>query len=292
MKDIANFPTYDDFFNPLLKALRNLGGSGNIKEINEEIIHLMDLPDEITSVTHGDGTYSTEVEYRIAWARTYLKRYGLLENSRRGVWALVTEKSDVKTVDAVEVKSFVRELDKLSRKDAKGKSKNKKNSEMDETPDVTEEHDWKDEVISAMQAMTPDAFERLIQRVLREAGCEEVKVTGRSGDNGIDGKGIYSVGGLLSFHLLFQCKRYQGSVGPSEIRDFRGALQGRADKGLFITTGKFTQSAKDEATRDGAPPIDLIDGSDLSEKLKELQLGLKTEMVEKVTVDAGWFERI
>jgi restriction system protein len=109
--------------------------------------------------------------------------------------------------------------------------------------------------------------------MLRESGFVHVEVTGRTGDGGIDGKGIARINGFMSFHVLFQCKRYKGSVTAGEIRDFRGAMVGRADKGLFISTGSFTPAAVKEATRDGAPPIDLVDGDELAEKLKELALG-------------------
>ena len=109
---------------------------------------------------------------------------------------------------------------------------------------------------------------------------------------GIDGRGIARIHGLMSFHVLFQCKRYKGAVSPSEIRDFRGAMVGRADKGLFITTGTFSPGAVKEALRDGAPPIDLIDGSDLAEKVKELSLGVRRETVEVFRVDGGWFESV
>src|SRR5690625_7384032 len=88
----------------------------------------------------------------------------------------------------------------------------------------------------------------------------------------------------ICFHIIFQIKRYKVSVSPSQIRDFRGAMQGRADKGLFITTGTFTREALKEATRDGAPPIDLIDGDQLCDKLKELDLGVKKELVEYVKI--------
>lgn len=114
-------------------------------------------------------------------------------------------------------------------------------------------------------------------------------MTGKSSDGGIDGKGIIKIAGLISFHAMFQCKRFQESVTARHIRDFRGALQGRADKGLFITTGSFTRDAIKKAQRDGAPPIDLIDGEDLAKKLKELELGVKIELVEKVLTDKDWF---
>ena len=135
-----------------------------------------------------------------------------------------------------------------------------------------------------MFKIKPDAFERLAQRLLRESGFLQVEVTGKTGDGGIDGKGIVRVSGLLSFHVIFQCKRYRGSITPSQIRDFRGAMQGRADKGFFITTGTFTRDAIKEATRDGAPPIDLIDGELLCDKLKEFKLGVQTELTETWTL--------
>ncbi len=119
-----------------------------------------------------------------------------------------------------------------------------------------------------------------------------MEVTKRSCDGGIDGKGILKLGGVLSFHVVFQAKRYTGTVGASIIRDFRGAMVGRADKGLVITTGIFSREAIKEAQRDGATPIDLIDGDELTKHLKELGLGVEVEMVEKITIDKGWFENI
>jgi restriction system protein len=156
--------------------------------------------------------------------------------------------------------------------------------------EATEPH-WKDQLLAAMRGIAPDAFERLAQRLLREAGFLKVEVTGRSGDGGIDGIGVLRVN-LLSFQVLFQCKRYQGSVGAGVIRAFRGAMVGRSDKGLVITTGTFTPEAKREATRDGAPAIDLIDGDQLCNLLKQLKLGVRTEMVEKMTVEPEWFDTL
>ncbi|WP_243409403.1 restriction endonuclease [Pontibacter virosus] len=137
--------------------------------------------------------------------------------------------------------------------------------------------------------MSPENFERLCQRVLRELGFLNVEVTQRSNDGGIDGQGLIRLGGVLSFHVVFQAKRYQGSVGSSIVRDFRGAMIGRADKGLILTTGSFTREARREANRDGAPPIDLIDGNEFAEKLKELKLGVEIELIEKVKVKKEWF---
>ena len=136
-------------------------------------------------------------------------------------------------------------------------------------------------------------FERLAQRLLREAGFLTATVTGRSGDGGIDGIGVYRMS-LLSFPVFFQCKRYKGSVGAGAVRDFRGAMAGRGDKGLLITTGTFTSDAKVEATRDGAPPIDLIDGDRLCDLLKDYEVGVRiaARQIEDVTIDHSYFDTV
>jgi restriction system protein len=160
----------------------------------------------------------------------------------------------------------------------------------DEVIDIAEPY-WKDQLLIILKGLSPSVFERLAQRLLREAGFIKVEVTGKSGDGGIDGIGVLRVN-LLSFQVLFQCKRYQGSVGAPAIRDFRGAMVGRSDKGLMITTGTFTPDAKREATRDGAPAIDLIDGDQLCDLLRQLKLGVKTELVEQMSVDNEWFGKL
>lgn len=280
-------PKYHELINPLLQALHDLGGSGSIEEISSKVSEILDLPDTVLSIPHDpDRSSQTEVEYRLAWARTYLKKYGLLDNSERGVWVIVPEKRDISKVDPQNVVKTVREMIRKERE-----AQPPQEDSAEELPVKAES--WRTKLHHILtQEISPDAFERLVKRMLRESGFVQVEVTGRTGDGGIDGKGIVKVGGLLSFHVLFQCKKYQGSVSAGAIRDFRGALIGRADKGLFVTTGTFTRDATREATRDGATPIDLMDGDQLAEKLKELRLGIKREMVESVDVDAEWFRNI
>ena len=187
----------------------------------------------------------------------------------------------IEIYDAVNAEEKERaRLKRLEKKALEKPSTDKKPSSIEvEFEESTQDH-WQSDLLSAVRDMTPDAFERLSQRLLREAGFSKVEVRGKTGDGGIDGVGILRVN-LITFQVYFQCKKYKGSVGAKEIRDFRGALQGRADKGLFITTGTFTSHASDEATRDGAIAIDLIDGENLCELLKKYELGVKTEMVEK-----------
>jgi restriction system protein len=155
-------------------------------------------------------------------------------------------------------------------------------------------HDGPDSKLISQQNGEP--FERLARRLLREADFDSVTVTGQSGDGGSDGHGVYRLG-LMSFPVFVQCKRYRRSVGAGAVRDFRdfrGAMAGRGDKGLLITTGSFTADAKKEATRNGAPPIDLIHGDILCELLKQYDLGVRTatRTVEDVTIDGSFFEEI
>ena len=285
-KDAEQVPSYDKLMIPVLNALISLGGSGTIEEINEKVYELENFSEEILKVSHKEDGSQNEVDYRLAWARTYLKKFGLLENSARGVWNLTDSAIDTGQIDTDEIIRFGR----LTNKNSNKKTQNETSiSEIEK--EVEESLEWKEELLNTILEISPNAFERLTQRLLRESGFVEVEVTGRSGDGGIDGKGIARMSGLLSFHVIFQCKRYKGSVTPSQIRDFRGAMQGRADKGIFITTGNFTRDARKEATRDGAPPLDLIDGELLCEKLKEFSLGVKIKIVEEIEIDKNFFNK-
>jgi restriction system protein len=274
-------PTFDKLINPTLQALQKLGGSASNQELEDEIVASLKLPEEIAEIPHGKGS-QTEVGYRGAWARNYLKNFGLLENSDRGVWALTPAGTSTSKVDS---KKVVREVQRQQREA-------RQSAEPTEVESTDSPAAWQEQLLEVLKAMDPISFERLCQRLLRESGFIEVDVTRRSGDGGIDGYGTIRIGGLISFNVLFQSKRYQGNIGPDTVRDFRGAMVGRADKGLLITTGGFTREARREATRDGAPPIDLIDGQLLVEKLKELRLGVVVSTVEKVEVDPKWFHEV
>jgi len=185
-----------------------------------------------------------------------------------------------------EIRYQVRQQNREARRAAAALLEPRDDEEEEEDDEDIEEIalSWKEQLLEALLALEPSAFERLCQRILRESGFVKVEVTGRSGDGGIDGTGVLRLN-LLSFQVLFQSKRYRGSVGASIVRDFRGAMVGRADKGLIITTGTFTPDARREATRDGAPAIDLVDGDALCDLLKSLRIGVKVETVESISID-------
>ncbi len=283
-------PQYYELLNPILQALRNLGGSAAIAELDEEVIRNAQLSDEDIAELQWPGKRETKLVYRLGWARTCLKAFGLLDNSVRGVWALTPKGVATKQVDPDEVKKALRSQQSAIRT---RRSRNATEEVLlPEQAEVLLEEGWRETLLRTLQNLAPAAFERLCQRMLRESGFVKVEVTGRSGDGGIDGVGIVRIGGLLGFPVLFQCKRYTGSVSASTIRDFRGAMIGRADRGLVMTTGTFSRDARTEATRDGAPPIDLMDGEELLDKLKELGLGVQVRIVEDVQVDDVFFESI
>lgn len=284
-KIYADVPSVEELYFPTLQALKDLGGSANIEELNEKVYEIMKLPEHVLNVPHGNGR--TKIEYRLAWTRTRLKIAGYLENSSRAIWALHDQNLSLAKLTNSKIQEELKAISKQP------KQQHDDIEEANESiDDLDKTQSWKDVLLEQLYQLSPSGFERLAQRLLRESGFIHVDVTGKSNDEGIDGKGIVRINGLLSFHVLFQCKRYKGSVSSSQVRDFRGALQGRAEKGLFITTGRFTRDASKEANRDGAPPIDLVDGDLLCDKLKELRLGVATEMKENVIVEPEWFKRL
>ena len=286
-------PKYPDLLNPTLTALHTLGGSALNREINNQVIEDMRLSSDIAQIPHGRGN-DTEVEYQLAWARTYLKKYGLIDNSERSVWSLTAEGRKTQHVDPKKVVTFVRQQDQALKQVQTEEDALIEEIETSTEDSTDETASWREDLLDTLRNIPHDAFERLCQRLLRESGFIEVEVTGKSGDGGIDGHGIIRLAGLISFPVLFQCKRYSGSVGASVVRDFRGAMMGRAEKGVILTTGGFTREAQREATRDGVPLIDLIDGELLIDKIKDLEVGVsvKKKMVEVVEVDKDWFASI
>ena len=270
---------------PVLTALKRLNGSATIKEMYDIAVGEEHFTEEQQEITAKSGHVS-EIELRLALARSQLKAIGAITNSARGVWTL-TEKG--KEVSRVQVEKEAQAW----RNDPARRVKSKRDKNLDHE-DVSEDdqNSWTDQLIACLLAISPEGFERLSQRLLREAGFTNVTVLGKSGDGGIDGVGVYRLS-LVSFPVYFQCKRYKGTVTAGAVRDFRGAMAGRGEKGLLITTGSFTKEAQKEASRDGAPPVELIEGERLCDLLREYRLGVEvTERTEEdVTVKPEFFQQ-
>ena len=282
-----NGPQFLRFFAPLLEVLKELGGSGNVSEVTDLVVEKMQIPDKELEEKLKSGT--SRIKNQIAWARNYLVRAGLMDDSsKRGIWSL-TEEGFKKKIDKEEaIKIFKEVQSRYTNKNSSTKVKNKEEFEEQEENTTLIEDNHIEKLLEILQNISPEGFERICQRILRESGFKKVVVTGKTGDGGIDGEGILEINPLMSFKVLFQAKRYQGTVGSPTIRDFRGAMQGRADKGIIITTGRFSNDAKNEAIRDGAPPIELVDGEKLVELFEKNNLGLSPKVIYEI--DEDFFE--
>ncbi|MEZ4938571.1 MAG: restriction endonuclease [Crocinitomicaceae bacterium] len=278
-------PEFIKYIKPIVETLRELGGSGNSGEVTDIVIEKMGITEEELEVVTKTGV--PRIKNQIHWARMYLVNASYIDSSKRGVWALTEEGLKVPVITHDDAYTIFKKGREKFEEQKKSKESKESKSELDED-DVDFEMDYRDELLKILQALPPEGFERICQRLLRESGFKKVIVTGKSGDGGIDGEGILEINPLLSFKVLFQSKRYQGSVSSSQVRDFRGAMTGRADKGIIITTGRFTQDAKKEAIRDGAPPIELVDGDGIIDLFEKNQLGLKPIMTYEI--DSNFFE--
>lgn len=260
-------PDFTRFFRPIVEALKDKGGSGTTSEIIDRAIEILGLTEAEQNQELASG--GSKVRNQAQWARLYLAHGGVLDSSARGIWKLTEKGAQIDPAN-FDFQALFKEVQRKFQAEQKLK---KEQPDVEDAEESSEDH--RSAILTILRALPPDGFERLCQRLLRESGFEQVEVTGRSGDGGIDGLGILQMNPFVSFNVLFQCKRYSGSVTPSQIRDFRGAMQGRADKGIIITTGTFTVEAKKEARRDGAPPIELVDGDDLVRLFENLEFGLR-----------------
>ncbi|MDR0917675.1 MAG: restriction endonuclease [Oscillospiraceae bacterium] len=260
-------PKFDELIVPVFNAVRERGGSATNNELYNTLVTNLQFSDEVVDKTYANSGASV-LKDRIHWAVTYLKKYGALENSKRGVYAITSAFSEVSAIGTETVLNSCK-------KNRNGKASTK---EPDTSEEIINEEPWRTELAELLKNMNPYAFEHLTMKVLRECGFDEVTVTKKSGDGGIDGYGKFKINGVFSFKIAFQCKRYKGVVGASEIRDFRGSLTTNIEKGLMITTGTFSRAAKEEASSAGKQQIDLIDGDEFISKMLEFEIG-----VEKVT---------
>ena len=289
-------PRYTQLIVPTFEALKTLGGSGNNDERLNQIIIDLKIPDEVADIQHKGRTNKSELSYQADWARTYLRIYGVIENSARSVWSIKPDYVSVTNLDAKKIVDTVTLESKKKRANKNGESLNSEDKPEDDDPtnDYAEYPDelkpWREQLGDILQNMDPYGFERLAQRVLRECGFTQVEVTKKSGDGGIDGTGKLKINGIFSFNVAFQCKRYSGLVGAPAIRDFRGSLTTNIEKGVLITTGTFSKAAREEAASPGKQQIDLVDGEDFINMIAEYGIGVKE--VKTYEIDESFFQKI
>lgn len=283
-------PQFIKYFPHVISALKDLGNSGTPAEVRELIVEKLKLSDEELNEQISSG--ASRFENYVAWAKFYLAKTGYIDASKRGVWSLTEKGSDANITDKEALKIF-QEVQRQFRGKNSTPSDNLHQTEEAIAPtdnSLATSRDYRSELLEIIRSLPPTSFEKLCQRLLRESGFQQVEVTGRSGDGGIDGKGLLQINPLLSMQVVFQSKRYQAStpVTVSQIRDLRGAMAGRTDKGIFITTSTFTADARKEALREGVPPIELVDAQKLVAMFEELELGLIPKKV--YDIDREFFE--
>lgn len=263
-------PKFVQYFDRVLQALNELGGSGRRTEVVDYIATKWGVPEDESEILN-DG--STRFSKNVNWARFYLAKAGLIDGSTRGVWSLTDQSQKIRLTHAQALEIFDRVQSQFSNRSTPTESGGLTEDIVDQE-EILEKTNHRELALQKILSLPPAGFERLCQRLLRESSFDQVTVTGRSGDGGIDGNGILKMNPFVSFRIAFQCKRYAGSVGSDVIRNFRGSIMGRADKGIIMTTGTFTAEARKESTRDGATPIELVDGEMILNLLEDLQLGM------------------
>lgn len=276
------------WFGPLLDALRDLGDSGRPREVYARIAKNLALPDDVLDETLKSGV--SRFQNQVAWARQYLVWEGLLDSSKHGTWTL-TDRGRVAKISEPEAREIVKKWVAIHAEARKKKQETVQPQAEEELPVDDIDPKEKLSLIATLRALSPLGFEKVCRELLRESGFENVEITGGSADGGIDGFGTLEVNPFVSFKVLFQCKRYaEGNhVSRSQVGDFRNAMIGRAEKGIIITTSSFSNAAVQEASRDGAPQIELVDGEKLVEMFQRVELGVAKRTV--FDVDPAYFER-
>lgn len=265
-------PPFARFFSPMIQVIIELGGSASRKEIIGAIITKLNISEQEQEERLKNG--ASKIENLINWAEIYLVKGGLLDSSNRGILSLSDkfDKDNYSDSDLFAIYRSVKSGFSYKKSIDERLINDRSSQSIDEFIEVS---DYKKDLLAVLKQLSPSGFEHICQRLLREAGFEQVTVTGKTGDGGIDGHGILEINPLMSFRVVFQCKRYDGTISSSQVRDFRGAIMGRGDKGIFITTGRFSKDAINEALRDGVPPIELVWGDRLVGLFEKTQLGLK-----------------
>ena len=281
-------PTYKELIEPLFLVIKELGNSASNDEMRDKIIDKLNLADNIVDEPHKGSNSRSELEYKLAWARTYLKNYGAITNTARGIWVITPEFKETNSVNSASVVKEVNENVAAKNNKSINIDDNDPSNDGIELPEEIEP--WRTKLSDILHNMDPFAFERLSQRLLRECGFSQVEVTQKTRDGGIDGTGKLKINGIVSFNVAFQCKRYKGSVLPEDIKAFRGSLTTDIEKGVFITTGTFTKAARAESVQKGKQQIDLIDGEELIDKLIEYKIGVREKTI--FEVDDEFFKNI
>jgi restriction system protein len=244
-------PTQREIEVPLLQALADLGGQGKPKDIYPRVTAKFPSirEEELLETVPSGGNRWTN---RIQWVRQKLITRGELDSPGHGLWR-ITEKGRQRlqggTPPEEPTLTFV---------------------------ELHEEYEdaFRTRLLDKLQALSAREFEQFARRLLKAYGFVGVTVTQMSKDGGIDGHGKLWLG-LATMSVAFQCKRWQGTVGPPEVDKFRGAIEGEYEQGIFFTTSDFSQAARDASLKKGATPVILLNGESIVNLMIQKELGVE-----------------
>ena len=290
--DTQKLPEVVSFIPRILTTLRDMNGVAKAGAVKAAVVQAMSEAGEAMNdqmLASGVPKYQND----IYWARMYLVNAGLLEPAKtagHGTWKLTSQgwesPLDMATAAAIYFQTA-----------SKG-NKNKDEADMpapsgdDLQQDLEGTVNWQVQLKEILWSLSDQGFEHLCAAIMTANGLDQIKVTGKSGDKGIDGMGLMYLddAGLVSIRVAWQCKRYTtGTVGSMEVRNFRGSLDHKTDHGIIFTTSTFTAEAMKESVALGKTPIRLVPLDQLIEMLKNLKLGVGPEPGH--VVDTSFFEQ-
>ena len=293
-REQAGLPTGPEMRALVLDCLRHMVNPVNRTQIGDAVAKRRSLTPEHLAVREpasggGDSSRSF-VDWWSEWTCNDLKHIGVTEQPGPGLYQLTQEGRSI-SLDEVEQRNRERNRRYREQRQRARTAKEQEPGDELESEDTEATGEWQRELLDRLLGMSPSGFEHLSGALLRAAEFHDVTVTRQSGDGGIDAVAVYRPQGLISFRTTVQCKRWAGSVGPDRVQAFQGASMGKADRGILITTGYFTDAAKAQANAPGAFPIDLVDGNQLAVLLKQYELGVRTATVDITTVDHVFFDQ-
>lgn len=271
------------WFGPVIEALKALGGSAKPKEISEWIGENCQVPEEVLTARY-EKSGQLRFANQIAWARQYLVWEELLDSSKHGVWSL-TAKGWTTQLTEKDSKAIFQKWVKIFQELRGGKEVSTEtfpSSEQvnDKIGDEEEQLIIQPNLLDLLKSVSPTGFEHLCARLLKEYNFEDIEVTQRSNDGGIDGYATLKLNPFVSLSVFFQCKRYQGTVPTEKVQAFIGVMETNkrsVEKGLMITTGTFAKSALE--IEKGNIKLELVDGEKLVEMFEKVELGVKPKTV-------------
>lgn len=273
-------PTCKKLINPTFAALQGLGGRASNREILERVILDLHLPEETIRKPHTGSLTKTELAYRLAWARTYLKQYGAIINTDRSVWSVSDEYIDQKTLDEEAVfKAMPKShLDNI---------KVDPDDEMPHNPaDQPQENPIKKEMADIISQLIPSTFSGLVINVFEHAGVTNIDIRS-SESNEIIGWGEFSCAGILTTSLSFQILTDAREVDSSAVRSFRGSLDNDSEISVLVSKSSFTEDPKAEAADRGKRNIHLLSGNQLIEIMISLGIGIQQNI--HFNIDYAYF---